>query len=247
MAEYLVGDVRGEVGAAGRECAIADAGFERALELEIASVFGKTPFVTTAAINRGVYDFLEKTIRGHRTTLVFTNLRAATERVTFALRKRFEAALDAGAGTVLTAEEIICPEHIEAHHSSLDREVRLEIERRLKAGELRCVVCSTSLELGIDIGSIDRVILLNSPKGIARGLQRVGRSGHQLDGTARGTFVPTVPADLIEALVTAEAMRKRNVDEVRYPRNCLDVLGAACDWDGARAGGRRRGWMSERV
>ena len=216
MAGYLTGS-----NVAGRDCAIADASFHRPIELEIASVFGKTPFVPTAAINRGVYDFLEKTIRTHRTTLVFTNLRAATERVTFALRKRFAAALERGEEST---EEMICPEQIQAHHSSLDRDVRLEIERRLKAGELRCVVCSTSLELGIDIGTIDRVVLLNSPKGVARGLQRVGRSGHRLDGTARGTMVPTVPADLIEAMVTAEAMRRRAVDEIRFPRNCLDVL-----------------------
>ncbi len=214
MAEYLVGGLD-------RQCAIADASFDRPLELEINSVFGKTPFVTTAAINRGVYDFLEQTIRAHRTTLVFTNVRSATERVTFALRKRFAAALDRGEENTAA---IIAPEMIQAHHSSLDRDVRLESERRLKAGELRCVVCSTSLELGIDIGTIDRVVLLNSPKGVARGLQRVGRSGHHLDGTARGTLVPTVPADLIEAVVTVEAMRKRAVDGVNFPRNCLDVL-----------------------
>jgi ATP-dependent Lhr-like helicase len=214
MAEYLVGSET-----MGRECAIADASFDRELDLEIASVFGKTPFSTTAAINRHVYAVLEKTIRAHRTTLVFTNMRAATERVTFALRKRFAATV----GTTVT-DDVIYPQQIEAHHSSLDRDVRLEIERRLKAGELRCVICSTSLELGIDIGTIDRVVLLNSPKGVARGLQRVGRSGHRLSGTVRGTFVPTVPADLIESMVTAEAMRKRQVDAITIPRGCLDVL-----------------------
>ncbi len=214
MAEYLVGSE-----AMGRTCAIADASFDRPLELEIASVFGKTPFSTTAAINKHVYDVLEKTIRRHRTTLVFTNLRAATERVTFALRKRFAAGVENGGHN-----DLIPPQQIEAHHSSLDRDVRLDIERRLKAGELRCVVCSTSLELGIDIGTIDRVVLLNSPKGVARGLQRVGRSGHQLSATARGTFVPTVPADLIESMVTADAMRKRLVDSIAIPTNCLDVL-----------------------
>ena len=93
---------------AGRECAIADASFDRPLELEIASVFGKTAFATTAAINRHVYDLLENTIRRHKTTLVFTNLRAATERVTFALRKRFKAALETA-----THEEMIAPEQIE--------------------------------------------------------------------------------------------------------------------------------------
>jgi ATP-dependent Lhr-like helicase len=213
MARYLAG--------AQRECAIADASFDRPLELEIASIFGKTPFATTAAINRGVYDLLEQTIRVHRTTLVFTNVRSATERVTYALRKRFAAALERGAETT---DAMIHPEQIQAHHSSLDRDVRHDIERRLKAGELRCVVCSTSLELGIDIGTIDRVVLLNSPKGVARGLQRVGRSGHRLDGTARGTLVPTVPADLLEAIVTAQAMRQHAVDKVTWPRNCLDVL-----------------------
>jgi ATP-dependent Lhr-like helicase len=213
MAAFLVGD---------RPCAIADASFPRPLDLTIEAPFGnKTPFVPTAQINKHVYDLLEKTIRGHRTTLVFTNLRAATERVTFSLRKRFAAAIDKGEEHT---DEIIHPSQIEAHHSSLDRDVRLDIERRLKAGELRCVVCSTSLELGIDIGTIDRVVLLNSPKGVGRGLQRVGRSGHSLDATAKGTFVPTVPADLIESLVTAEAMRKRRVDEIRIPAGPLDVL-----------------------
>ncbi len=219
IAEYLVGS-----GVAGRECVIADASFHRPLELEIASVFGGAggPFSTTAKINKHVYDTLEKIIREHRTTLIFTNLRAATERVTFHLRKRFAANPVAADGS--SVMDIIAPGHIEAHHSSLDRDVRLEIERRLKAGELRAVVCSTSLELGIDIGTIDQVVLLNSPKGVARGLQRVGRSGHRLDATARGTFIPTVPADLLESMVTADAMRKRAVDSIRVPRNCLDVL-----------------------
>ena len=186
MAEYLVGSET-----MARECAIADASFDRELELEIASVFGKTPFSTTAAINRHVYDVLEKTIRAHRTTLVFTNLRAATERVTFALRKRF-AGVQTG-----DPEHVVYPQEIEAHHSSLDRDVRLDIERRLKAGQLRCVVCSTSLELGIDIGTIDRVVLHNSPKGVARGIQRVGRSGHRLSGTVPATILHTITADLI--------------------------------------------------
>jgi ATP-dependent Lhr-like helicase len=221
MAEFLVGSP-----AAGRQCAIADASFHRPLDLSIASPYGAStsPFLTTTAINRHVYEFLEQTIRTHRTTLIFTNVRSATERVTFALRKRFAAALDAGRSATADPRDIVHPAHIEAHHSSLDRDVRLDIERRLKAGELRAVVCSTSLELGIDIGTIDRVVLLNSPKGVARGLQRVGRSGHSLDATACGTFLPTVPADLLESLVTADAMRKRQIDAIDFPRGPLDVL-----------------------
>ncbi len=215
MAEYLCGS---------RDCAIADAGFERPVELSIASVFGEeneNPFIPAAAINRRVYALLESIIRTHRTTLVFTNRRAATERVTFALRKRFAQALKKGEES---PEKMIHPEHIQAHHSSLDRDLRQDIERRMKAGELRCVVCSTSLELGVDIGTVDRVVLLSNPRGVARGLQRVGRSGHSLGGIACGTFLPTTPADLIEALVTRQAMRERAIEEIRIPRNCLDVL-----------------------
>jgi ATP-dependent Lhr-like helicase len=231
MAHYLVGnaptqDSELRTQDSPRRCAIADASFPRPLDLTIAAPFGtKTPFIPTVQINKHVYDLLEQTIRDHRTTLIFTNLRAATERVTFQLRKRFAAnqappTQDSG----LTTQDFVRPDQIEAHHSSLDRDVRLDIERRLKAGELRAVVCSTSLELGIDIGTIDRVVLLNSPKGVARGLQRVGRSGHSLDATAKGTFVPTVPADLVESLVTADAMRNRRVDQIHIPQNPLDVL-----------------------
>ncbi len=215
MAEFLVGPA-----SAARACAIADASFDRPLDLEIASVFGQTPFQKSAVIHRHIFDTLEKIIRSHRTTLVFTNLRSATERVTFQLRKRFK---DLSLKGDLDLSPVL-PEHIEAHHSSVDREARLDIEDRLKRGQLRCVVCSTSLELGIDIGSIDRVVLLNSPKGVARGMQRVGRSGHHHGGTARGTFLPTVPGDLIESMVTASAMRQHRIDQIRVPRNCLDVL-----------------------
>jgi ATP-dependent Lhr-like helicase len=207
MAAYLAGPQRA--------CAIADASFDRAMELEIAGVFGKTPFSRGTAISKNVYDTLERIIRAHRTTLVFTNTRAATERVVFQMRKRFVGEEGEGAFSADT---------IEAHHSSLDREMRLDVEDRLKRGVLRCVVCSTSLELGIDIGSIDRVVLLNSPKGVARGLQRVGRSGHSHGETSRGTFIPTVPADLVESIVTAEMMRQRRLSAIRVPENCLDVL-----------------------
>jgi ATP-dependent helicase Lhr and Lhr-like helicase len=212
MAEYLVGPQR--------PCAIADASFDRPLDLQIQLPFNKTPFAKSATITRNVYDMLEAIVREHRTTLVFTNLRAATERVAYNLRKRF-------AGD---------PEQIQAHHSSLDREVRLSIEQRLKDGQLKCVVCSTSLELGIDIGSIDRVVLLNSPKGISRGLQRIGRSGHSHGGTASGIFMPMWPADMVESIVTAQMMRCRKLDAITPPRNCLDVLAQHLIGMGVQAG-----------
>lgn len=218
MAGFLVGSTQ-----AGRTCAIADATFDRPMELDIAAPFGKTPFCTTATINKRVYDELESIIRQNRTTLVFTNLRSATERVTFALRQRFATGYS-GPIPPNGPDPQVGPDQVQAHHSSVDPECRREIEERLKAGTLRCVVCSTSLELGIDIGTVDRVVLLNSPKGVARGIQRVGRAGHWHGGTARGTFMPTVPADLIESVVTADAMRRRHLDAIHTPHNCLDVL-----------------------
>jgi ATP-dependent Lhr-like helicase len=176
-----------------------------------------------------VYDLLETIIRSNRTTLIFTNTRAATERVTYALRKRLAPPIEKQQSKVDNPPDAAGPpcleaSDIQAHHSSLDRDVRLAIEDQLKRGQLRAVVCSTSLELGLDIGTIDQVVLLNSPKGISRGLQRVGRSGHSHGQTARGTFMPTVPADLLESLITAEMMRRRQLDEIRVPTNCLDVL-----------------------
>ncbi len=221
MAGFLVGSAH-----AGRTCVICDATFNRPIDLDIAAPFGKTPFCTTAAINKRVYDELEDIIRHNRTTLVFTNTRSATERVTFALRDRFSAGFTGALPPAGAAgpDLLVRADQIEAHHSSVDPEKRREIEQRLKNGELRCVVSSTSLELGIDIGTIDRVVLLNSPKGVARGLQRVGRAGHWHGGTARGTFMPTVPVDLIESIVTADAMRRRHLDDITVPENCLDVL-----------------------
>jgi ATP-dependent Lhr-like helicase len=115
-------------------------------------------------LNANLYALLDGLIRQHRTTLIFTNTRALTERVVHTLKEKF-------------------PHYVEvigAHHSSLSKELRLDIERKLKNGELKVVVSSTSLELGIDIGYIDLVILLGSPKSVTRALQRVGRSGHKL-------------------------------------------------------------------
>lgn len=113
---------------------------------------------------------------------------------------------------------------IAAHHSSLSREHRLMVEEQLKRGELRCVVSSTSLELGIDIGAIDLVILLGSPKSISRALQRIGRAGHSLASVSKGRIVVLDRDDLVECSVLLKAALERKMDRGTIPLNCLDVL-----------------------
>jgi ATP-dependent Lhr-like helicase len=151
---------------------------------------------------------LARLIQEHRTTLVFTNTRSGAEAATFWLTRELPALAD----------------RIECHHASLDRDVRQEVEDRLKRGELRAVVCSTSLELGIDIGSIDLVVMLSTPKGVSKALQRTGRAGHNLRSVSRGLLMATNLNDLVECCATALLARRRHLDDVRLPEAPLDVL-----------------------
>ncbi len=115
-------------------------------------------------------------------------------------------------------------ELVQAYHGSMSRDAREQMETDLKAGNLSCLVATSSLELGIDIGSIDLVIQLQSPKGVARGLQRVGRSGHVISATSKGRIFPTFREDLVESAVVAKAMSEHDVELTSIPNNCLDVL-----------------------
>lgn len=146
-----------------------------------------------------------KEVESRKTTLVFCNNRRLAEKVS----RRLSDATGADVPT---------------HHGSVSRPRREEIEKELKAGKLPVLVATGSLELGIDVGHVDSVVLLESPKGIARGLQRVGRSGHLVGETARGLFVPLYLDDLFESAATAEAMREGAVEETRPPDFPLDVL-----------------------
>ena len=145
-------------------------------------------------------------IRASRTTLVFVNNRAQAERMAARVNK-------------LADEEIAQP-----YHGSLSRERRLMLEERLKAGELRALMTTSSLELGIDVGSVDLVIQLQSPKRVSAGLQRVGRAGHTLGATSFGLFVPTFRDDALEILAIQDAMRDGDVEPTRVVQNALDVL-----------------------
>ncbi|MEP7002555.1 MAG: helicase-related protein, partial [bacterium] len=145
-------------------------------------------------------------IRGARTTLVFVNNRAQSEKI-------------AARVNTLAEEELAQP-----YHGSLSRERRLMLEERLKAGDIRALVTTSSLELGIDVGSVDLVLLIQSPKRVAAALQRVGRAGHSLDATSRGVFIPTFRDDALEQLAILDAMRSGDVEPTRVVQNALDVL-----------------------
>jgi ATP-dependent Lhr-like helicase len=191
-----------------RDCSIVDARFEKQLDLQVLSPVDDFIHCSTEELHGNLYELLARLIDEHRTTLIFTNTRSGTERVVHFLKERYPK----------------FTELIGAHHGSLSKELRLSLEERLKRGELKCVVCSTSLELGIDIGYIDLVVLLGSPKSVTRALQRVGRSGHKLHDTIKGRIVVTDRDDLVECAVMLRGAIDRRLDRIYIPQNCLDVL-----------------------
>ncbi len=209
VAHYLVGD---------RDCKIASVELEKRLNLSIATPV-KDFLKPAIELNSNLYQLIDELIEQHKTTLIFTNTRAATERVVHNLKEKFP-----GKYENIDSESGETEPLIGAHHSSLSKEHRFSIEERLRNGKLKAVVCSTSLELGIDIGFIDLVILLGSPKGVARAMQRIGRAGHKLHAIAKGCFVVYDVDDLVEcALILKNSIEKR-IDEIHIPENCLDVL-----------------------
>ncbi|MEK6842222.1 MAG: helicase-related protein, partial [Nanoarchaeota archaeon] len=157
-----------------------------------------------------LYNLLDALLKKHKTTLIFTNTRSATERIVNHLKEKFPTEYG--------------DENIGAHHSSLSKRHRFDIEERLRQGKLKVVVCSTSLELGIDIGYIDLVLMIGSPKSSARALQRLGRAGHNLHDTAKGRFIVTDRDDLVECSVIQKEMIERKINKISFPKNCLDVL-----------------------
>jgi ATP-dependent Lhr-like helicase len=170
-------------------------------------------------------------VRTHHSTIIFVNSRRAAERLALRLN---ELAADEGplvAGGAPEGAAAKAPdgqaapaEIARAHHGSLAREERTAIEELLKAGELPCLVATSSLELGIDMGAVDLVIQVESPKSVARGLQRIGRSGHGVGATSKGRIFPKFRADLLECAVVVRQMREGRIEPTVVPRNALDVL-----------------------
>lgn len=200
MASFLAG--------AGRECRVVDVTTTKRMDLQVYSPLQRDPYPQAGFSGIRMIEELGRLIRRHRTTAIFANTRSGAEATTFWLH---EALPDLAA-------------QIECHHGSLDRDLRVHVEDRLKRGELRAVVCSTSLELGIDVGSIDLVVMLATPKGVSRALQRTGRAGHSIHEVSRGLLMATNIGDLIECCATARLARRHHLDTLRTPRAPLDVL-----------------------
>ncbi|HEU4730911.1 MAG TPA: helicase-related protein [Kofleriaceae bacterium] len=210
VARYLGGD---------RPVEVIDASAPPAMDLAIEVPAAEMDHPGTEARDGGgmwplIYPRLLEMVLAHRTTIIFVNSRRLAERVSQQL-------------TELAAATGVAPEGAElvrAHHGSVARHQRLEIEEALKAGRLRAIAATSSLELGIDMGTVDLVIQVESPGAVSRGLQRIGRAGHHVGGVSIGRIVPKFRGDLLEATVVADRMRAGEVEAIRVPDSALDVL-----------------------
>ena len=188
------------------DCTIVDVGHKRELDLRIEVPDDELGPIIRQDIWAAVYDKIVEQIKAHRTTLVFVNTRRLVERVAHQLTERL------GEGKV------------GAHHGSLSRKSRLEVEEKLKSGELPVVVATASLELGIDIGHVDVVCHIGSPRTLAVLLQRVGRSGHWLEAIPKGIFYPLTRDDLLQCVAGIRAVRQGELDKLTLIEKPLDVL-----------------------
>ncbi len=201
IAKFLGGYENGEP----RDVNIIEVMGEKRLDLSVISPVDDMTLLPYEIVNSRMYDRLKEMVENHRTTLIFTNTRSGAENVAYKLKDR---------GV----------ENIAAHHGSLSKETRLEVEDDLKYGDLEAAVSSTSLELGIDIGYIDLVAQVNSPKSVAKGLQRVGRAGHSIGETSTGRMIVFEKDDLVECTVLTHKAYQHDIDRVDIPENSLDVL-----------------------
>src|SRR5262252_2042616 len=198
MGRFLVG--------AGRDCDLVDAGTFR--ELDLAVEIPPSPLATVCSHEQWeeIYSRIGELVSEHRTTLVFVNTRKMAERIAAQLTR------------------LLGPEAVTSHHGSLSRERRLEAERRLKAGTLRALVATASLELGIDIGDVDLAIQVGATRSIATFLQRVGRAGHALHRVPKGRIFPLTLDELVEAAALLKAIGASVLDRTPAPPRPLDIL-----------------------
>lgn len=191
------------IGVEERGCVIANVAFEKKVELRVE--IPSSDLLGDPELTEKMYRRIKELVESHRGVLIFTNTRSGAERVAYHLSK-------------------LLKDEIGAHHSSLSREIRLGVEEALKEGKLKAVACSSSLELGIDIGHIELCILIGSPKSTIRLLQRVGRSGHGIEEVAKGVIIAMDRDDLIECFVLADSAVKRRLDRIQIIGPALDVL-----------------------
>src|SRR5947208_1718078 len=192
-----------------RPIRLVDAGRAKQLDLRVVVPLEDMTVPEEGSYNSiwpSIYPELLRLVQEHRSTILFVNNRRLAER------------------PALRLNELAEKEIARAHHGSLAREQRVEIEELLKAGEIPCLVATSSLELGIDMGAVDLVLQVESPKSVARGLQRIGRAGHELGAVSKGRIFPKFRADLLESAVVAKRMLEGAIEETVIPRNPLDVL-----------------------
>ena len=206
IAKYLVGYKKGKL----RPCKIVDVQFLKNMDLQVVSPVRSLVETDYMLKHKKMYALIAKYVKKHKTTVIFTNTRAATERVVHNLKEFFPREFNAGS--------------IAAHHGSLSKEARFSTEQALRDGKLKVVVSSTSLELGIDIGYIDLVLCLGSPKSVARFLQRAGRAGHQLHSTIKARIIVMDRDDLVECSLLLKSAKEKKIDRIQIPRNALDVV-----------------------
>ncbi|MDP3734005.1 MAG: ATP-dependent helicase [Nanoarchaeota archaeon] len=206
IAQYLVGYAGDEE----RDCNIVDVQFIKSMNLQVLSPVRSLVETEYMLKHQKMYDLMDSLIQEHKTVLIFTNTRSATERVVHNLKEMFP--------------QHYTTENIAAHHGSLGKENRFKTEQDLRDGKLKVVVSSTSLELGIDIGYVDLVICLGSPKSVARFLQRAGRAGHQLHSEVKARIIVMDRDDLVECALLLKSAVEKKIDKVQIPRNPLDVL-----------------------
>jgi ATP-dependent Lhr-like helicase len=207
---------------------------------------------TRGSIWPAIYPELLRLVREHNSTIVFVNNRRSAERVALRLNelaaqdqndKNDDMAAFGGGGSRGGETGVAVKDIARAHHGSLAREERTKVEELLKAGELPCLVATSSLELGIDMGAVDLVLQIESPKSVARGLQRIGRAGHGVDQVSVGRIFPKFRGDLLECAVLARRMHEGLIEPTVVPRNALDVLAQqivaiAVSAEGAAVGSR---------
>jgi len=223
-----------------RPVQIIDAGHRKTMDVRVECAPADFSLLTPEGVWPLIFAEILALVRLHRTTLIFVNNRRLAERVAAALndlaggpppggdaeeaRGAAPAAINLHAALRAAPKNADAEPLVQAYHGSMSRDAREKMESDLKGGTIRGLVATSSLELGIDIGSIDLVIQLQSPRGIARGLQRIGRSGHLVTATSKGRIFPTHREDLVESVVVSGGIAAHEVEESTIPENCLDVL-----------------------
>src|SRR5210317_2104953 len=204
VAKYLVG--KHNVSSDGTDCVIIDGGQKKSLDLRLEVPKSPLTALMSNEVWEELYERLVELVDTHRTTLIFVNTRRLAERLALSLGER------------------IGEEFISSHHGSMSKDHRHQAEQRLKNGQLKVLVATASMELGIDIGSVNLVVQFSSPKSISAFLQRVGRSGHQVGGIPKGVLFPLTRDDLVECTALLDSVRRGELDAVCMPDKPLDIL-----------------------